>query len=178
MSPWRVKYCLIWEICFVKCADGKAFMGWLSSFLCGFMVSVKDVMTKDVVTVESGKTVVEAASVMAEKDLGCLVVVVKGFPVGIVTERDLVRRIVAVRGSFDVRVREVMSKTLVTIGPNVSLREAARVMASNRVRRLPVLDGNRLVGIIGASDFVRSVGRKTVAEEILSAVGRGSSSSV
>lgn len=142
------------------------------------MVSVKDVMTKDVVTVESGKTVVEAASVMAEKDLGCLVVVVKGFPVGIVTERDLVRRIVAVRGSFDVRVREVMSKTLVTIGPNVSLREAARVMASNRVRRLPVLDGNRLVGIIGASDFVRSVGRKTVAEEILSAVGRGSSSSV
>jgi len=147
-------------------------------FLCGFMVSVKDVMTKDVVTVESGKTVVEAASVMAEKDLGCLVVVVKGFPVGIVTERDLVRRIVAVRGSFDVLVREVMSKTLVTIGPNVSLREAARVMASNRVRRLPVLDGNRLVGIIGASDFVRSVGRKTVAEEILSAVGRGSSSSV
>jgi len=147
-------------------------------FLCGFMVSVKDVMTKDVVTVESGKTVVEAASVMAEKDLGCLVVVVKGFPVGIVTERDLVRRIVAVRGSFDVRVREVMSKTLVTIGPNVSLREAARVMASNRVRRLPVLDGNRLVGIIGASDFVRSVGRKTVAEELLSAVGRGSSSSV
>ncbi|MDD4326519.1 MAG: CBS domain-containing protein [Candidatus Bathyarchaeia archaeon] len=142
------------------------------------MVSVKDVMTKDVVTVESGKTVVEAASVMAEKDLGCLVVVVKGFPVGIVTERDLVRRIVAVRGSFDVRVREVMSKTLVTIGPNVSLREAARVMASNRVRRLPVLDGNRLVGIIGASDFVRSVGRKTVAEELLSAVGRGSSSSV
>ncbi len=142
------------------------------------MVSVKDVMTKDVVTVESGKTVVEAASVMAEKDLGCLVVVVKGFPVGIVTERDLVRRIVAVRGSFDVLVREVMSKTLVTIGPNVSLREAARVMASNRVRRLPVLDGNRLVGIIGASDFVRSVGRKTVAEEILSAVGRGSSSSV
>lgn len=147
-------------------------------FLCGFMVSVKDVMTKDVVTVESGKTVVEAASVMAEKDLGCLVVVVKGFPVGIVTERDLVRRIVAVRGSFDVRVREVMSKTLVTIGPNVSLREAARVMASNRVRRLPVLDGNRLVGIIGASDFVRSVGRKTVAEELLSAVGRGSSISV
>jgi len=142
------------------------------------MVSVKDVMTKDVVTVESGKTVVEAASVMAEKDLGCLVVVVKGFPVGIVTERDLVRRIVAVRGSFDVRVREVMSKTLVTIGPNVSLREAARVMASNRVRRLPVLDGNRLVGIIGASDFVRSVGRKTVAEELLSAVGRGSSISV
>lgn len=147
-------------------------------FLCGFMVSVKDVMTKDVVTVESGKTVVEAASVMAEKDLGCLVVVVKGFPVGIVTERDLVRRIVAVRGSFDVRVREVMSKTLVTIGPNVSLREAARVMTSTRVRRLPVLDGNRLVGIIGASDFVRSVGRKTVAEELLSAVGRGSSSSV
>jgi len=135
-------------------------------------------MTKDVVTVESGKTVVEAASVMAEKDLGCLVVVVKGFPVGIVTDRDLVRRIVAVRVSFDVRVREVMSKTLVTIGPNVSLREAARVMASNRVRRLPVLDGNRLVGIIGASDFVRSVGRKTVAEELLSAVGRGSSSSV
>jgi CBS domain-containing protein len=129
-------------------------------------------MTKDVVTIESNKTVYEAAELMTEKGLGCVVVVIKAFPVGILTERDIVRRIVAKKASFDLRVTEVMSKTLITVEPETSLKEAARVMSTNKIHRLPVLKQNKLVGIVAASDFVRNVGKKTTTEEILDALGR------
>jgi len=136
------------------------------------MPSVKDIMTKEVITIESNKTIYEAAELMATKELGCLIVVIKAFPVGIITERDIVRRIVAKRSSLDVKVTEVMTKTLITVEPDTSLREAARVMSANKIRRLPVLKDNTLVGIVVASDFVRNVGKKTTTEEILDALGR------
>lgn len=136
------------------------------------MPSVKDIMTKEVVTIESNKTVFEAAELMASKHLGCLIVTVKSFPVGIITERDIVRRIVAKHSSLDAKVSEVMTKTLITVDPDTSLKEAARVMSTNKIRRLPVLKGHKLVGIVVASDFVRNVGKKTTVEEILDALGR------
>ncbi|NLF89418.1 CBS domain-containing protein [Candidatus Bathyarchaeota archaeon] len=136
------------------------------------MPSVKDIMTKDVVTIEANKTAFDAAQIMTEKGLGCVIVMVKAFPVGIITERDIVRRIVAKRASFDTKVTEVMTKTLITVEPETSLKEAARIMSSNKIRRLPVLKQNKLVGIVVASDFVRNVGKKTTTEEILDALGR------
>lgn len=136
------------------------------------MPSVKDIMTKEVITIETTKTIFDAAELMTEKGLGCLIVVIKGFPVGIITERDIVRRIVAKRASLDIKVKEVMTKTLITVEPNTSLKEAARVMSSNKIRRLPVLEKNKLVGIVVSSDFVRNVGKKTTIEEILYALGR------
>lgn len=136
------------------------------------MPSVKDIMTKEVVTIESNKTVFEAAEIMAEKGIGGLIVVIKAFPVGIITERDIVRRIVAKHSSLDVKVSEVMSKMLIVVDPDISLKEAARVMSTNRIRRLPVLKQNKLVGIVVSSDFVRNVGKKTTIEEILFALGR------
>jgi CBS domain-containing protein len=136
------------------------------------MPSVKDIMTKDVVTIEANKTAFDAAQIMTEKGLGCVIVMVKAFPVGIITERDIIRRIVAKRASFDTKVTEVMTKTLITVEPETSLKEAARIMSSNKIRRLPVLKQNKLVGIVVASDFVRNVGKKTTTEEILDALGR------
>lgn len=136
------------------------------------MPQVKDIMTKEVVTIEPEKTVFEAAELMSQKELGCIVVTVKAFPVGIITERDIVRRIVAKRASFDVKVGDVMTKDLITIDPDASLREAARVMSNNNIRRLPVLKNKELVGIVVSSDFVRNVGKKTTAEESLDALGK------
>ncbi|MCW3984218.1 MAG: CBS domain-containing protein [Candidatus Bathyarchaeota archaeon] len=136
------------------------------------MPQVKDIMTKDVVTIEANKTVFEAAELMTQKGLGCLVVVIKGFPVGILTERDIVRRIVAKRAPLDQKITEVMTKTVITVEPETSLKEAARVMSTNKIHRLPVLKQNKLVGIVAASDFVRNVGKKTTSEEILEALGR------
>ena len=136
------------------------------------MPSVKDIMTKDVVTIEAHKRVFEAAELMANKSVGCLIVVVSGFPVGIITERDMVKRVVAKRSSVDQKVTEVMTKTLITVEPDTSIKEAARVMSTSKVRRLPVLKDNKLVGIVVATDFVRNVGKKTTTEEILEALGR------
>ena len=136
------------------------------------MAAVKDIMTEEVVTIGSDKTVFEAAELMSTKGLGCVIVIIKAFPVGIITERDIVRRIVAKRASLDVKVTEVMTKTLITVDPDTSLKDAARVMSTNKIRRLPVLKNNKLVGIVVASDFVRNVGKKTTTEEILDALGR------
>ncbi len=136
------------------------------------MPSVKDIMTKEVVTIEPDRSVFEAAELMASSGLGCLVVVIKAYPVGIVTERDIVHRIVAKHASLDQKVTEVMTKSLITVKPDTSLRDAARLMSANKIRRLPVLKNNKLVGIVVASDFVRNVGKKTTTEEILDALGR------
>ncbi len=136
------------------------------------MPSVKDIMTKEVITIEVNRSVFEAAELMSSSGVGCVVVVIKGFPVGIITERDIVRRIVAKRCSPDIKVTEVMTKALITVDPDTSLKEAARLMSTNKIRRLPVLKNNKLVGIVAASDFVRNVGRKTTTEEILDALGR------
>ncbi len=129
-------------------------------------------MSKNVVTIDASKTVFDAAELMASCGFGCLIVVIQAFPVGIITERDIVRRVVAKRMPLDSKVTEVMTKTLITVGPDTSLREAARVMSTNKIRRLPVLKHNKLVGIVVASDFVRNVGKKTTTEEILDALGR------
>jgi len=136
------------------------------------MPTVRDIMTKDVVTIDEKKSVLEAAQLMAQEELGCLIVTDKSLPVGIITERDIVRRIVAKRNSLDLKVSEVMTNTLITVGPDTSLREAARVMSANKIRRLPVLKNDKLVGIVVSSDFVRNVGKKTTTEEILDALGR------
>jgi len=140
--------------------------------LVKLMPTVKDIMTKEVITIEANRTVFEAAQIMTEKDLSCLIVVIKAFPVGILTERDIVRRIVAKRASLDTKITEVMTKNLITVEPETSLKEAARIMSANKIRRLPVLKQNKLVGIVVASDFVRNVGKKTTLEEILDALGR------
>ena len=129
-------------------------------------------MTKEVVTIDPNKTVFEAAELMSSKGVGCVIVVIKAFPVGIITERDIVRRIVAKRSSPDVKVTEVMTKTVITTEPDTSLKEAARLMSTNKIRRLPVLENSKLVGIVVASDFVRNAGKKTTTEEILDALGR------
>lgn len=136
------------------------------------MPKVKDIMAKDVISIGVDNSVFEAAELMSSNRVGCLMIMDGEVPIGIVTERDFVRRVVAKRLSLDTKVSEIMSKSLITVDPDASLKEAARVMSSNKIRRLPVLKQNRLVGIVVASDFVRNLGKKTVSEEILEAMGR------
>ncbi len=141
------------------------------------MPSVKDIMTKEVVSIDVNGSVFNAAELMSSNQLGCLVIMDKDVPVGIVTERDIVRRVCAKKLPGETKVSEIMSNSLITIDPDASLKDAARVMSSNKIRRLPVLQENKLVGIVVASDFVRNLGKKSVSEEILEAMGRYSSSS-
>ena len=93
-------------------------------------------------------------------------------PVGIVTERDIVRRVVAEKLPLEAKISTIMSKPLVTVDPDLSLKEAARLMSTNKIRRLPVSKDNKLVGIVVAADFVRNLGKKSMSEEIIEAMGR------
>ena len=136
------------------------------------MPKVKDVMTSTVITVESKKTVAEAAALMAEKDVGNLIVMEDNMPIGIVTERDFVRRVLAKEKTPKTKISEVMSTPLRVIDPDAPLKEAARRMVRKRIRRLPVIEDNKLVGIITATDFARHLSKKTFTDEILEAIGR------
>jgi predicted transcriptional regulator len=79
---------------------------------------------------------------------------------------------VANKKPLETKVSEIMSTELITINPDASLKDAARLMSTNKIRRLPVLKDTELVGIVVASDFVRNLGKKSISEEILEAMGR------
>ena len=136
------------------------------------MPIVKDLMTKDVLTIDSNKTVIEAAALMSQNDVGDLVVMENNTPVGIVTERDFVRRVLALGKSTKTRVSEVMSTPLKVIDPEAPIKEAARRMVNKGIRRLVVIKDNKLVGIITSTDFAKYLGKKTLSDGILEAMGR------
>ena len=136
------------------------------------MPTVKDLMTKNVVTIDVNKTVVEAAALMSENDIGDLIVMDDNIPVGIVTERDFVRRVLAEGKSTESKVSEVMTRPLKVIDPDAPIKEAARRMVNKRIRRLPVIKDNKLVGIITAADFAKHLSKKTLTDDILEAMGR------
>lgn len=121
------------------------------------VVSVEDFMTKKVVTIESSKSVFEAARMLAERGVGSLVVVEQGKPVGIVTDRDVLTR--AVVKGLDLKkvsVCEIMSKPLITVRPESSILEAIALMDKHSIRRIPVVRGEEIVGIITSSDVGRA----------------------
>ena len=136
------------------------------------MPSVKDIMNKTVSTITPDQTIFETAKIMSSDGVHCVLVVEKDAPVGLITERDIVVKIIAEKKSLDIKVNEVMSKKLITINPDASLKDAARLMSTNKIRRLPVIKQNKLVGLVSASDFVRNIGKKSLTEEILDAMGR------
>ena len=136
------------------------------------MPSVQDLMTRKVIKIEIQKTVLDAAKLMTEKMVGCLVIMDGQQPVGIITERDFVRRVVAQNRALNTSISEIMSQPLITITPNATLKKAARLMLNNKIRRLPVVKTKKLVGMIVVADFARQLSKKTITEEILNAMAR------
>jgi CBS domain-containing protein len=136
------------------------------------MPTVKDFMTTNVITIDVDRTVLEAAKLMHQQDVGDLVVMDGVEAKGIVTERDLVRRVMAMKKPFDTIVSDVMSSPLITIDQDAPLRDAARLMIKNKIRRLPVTKENILVGIVATNDFARHIGKKTFSEVMLAAMTR------
>lgn len=135
---------------------------------------VTEIMTEAPIdTIEQGLTVAFAANVMKERARGSLVVVDSGKPVGIITERDLVRRVIAeTRSPSATKVGDIMSEPLISIGPEATVSSAANVMYKNGVRRLPVIEGGRLLGIVTSTDLARAMQRESEKDDVLLAMGR------
>jgi CBS domain-containing protein len=133
-------------------------------------IPVRDVMTRPVITIDADIDVLTAAKRMALENVGCLIVVAGEKPIGILTERDLVKKIVAKASDPQaVKVGDVMSSPLVTISSEASLRDAAALMLKSCVKRLPVTSNGRLVGIITDTDLVSgsSLGLSDVLSDLL-----------
>jgi CBS domain-containing protein len=131
------------------------------------MTSVRDTMTANPLSIETSASVVEAARLMRQEHIGSLPVVKGGQLVGMITDRDLALRVVAENADpQSVTVGEVASHDTVTAQPDQDLDEALRLMAHHQVRRLPVAEGGRLVGILAQADVAHGEDREKVGEMV------------
>jgi CBS domain-containing protein len=138
------------------------------------MKRIIEIMTEAPVdTIERGLNVSLAAGIMKERARGALIVVDGGKPVGIVTERDLVRRVLAEgKNPSSTRVGDVASGSLISVGPEATVASAVDVMYKNAIRRLPVIEEGRLIGMITTTDLARAMQREGEKDPILRAMSR------
>ncbi len=120
------------------------------------MLKVEDIMVEDVITVDSDVPVMEAVKLMNENEIGCLVVTRRGKNVGIITERDLLKRIIAkLRDPTKTKVRQIMTKPLIIGDPDMDLEDATKLMFRRNIKKLPVIEGGNLVGLVSLTDIAR-----------------------
>lgn len=115
---------------------------------------VNELMVKNVVTIESDKTVLEACKKYKDQGVGCLVVMKNNIVVGIVTERDIIERVIVdQKNPKKAKVEDVMSKNIKTIHASAKIEKAADIMKKNKIKKLPVILNNEIVGIITITDI-------------------------
>ena len=113
-------------------------------------------MVKEVVTVDENASIKEAVDIMNEFQIGSLIVLEKGKAKGIVTERDFLKRVIAeAKDVANTKVKEIMTTPLVVVEPGTDLEEAVKLMFQNKIKKLAVVDANKLVGIVTLTDIAR-----------------------
>ena len=117
---------------------------------------VRDIMTKDIVTIEDGKTALEAAKIMSQKGISSLIVVEDGVPKGIITERDFVKKICAKQlQPSEIKIGAIMSRIRTVADPDTPIEIAVQRMANQGIRRLPIMYKGKVVGIITVTDLAK-----------------------
>jgi CBS domain-containing protein len=121
---------------------------------------IRDLMIREVITVDSDYTVKHTAEIMNRCGIGCVVVLENERVTGILTERDILKRIVAVaRDPEETFVSEVMSKPVIVVGPDVTLEDTVRLMFKHKIKKLPVMERHlgkeKLVGLVTLTDIAR-----------------------
>jgi CBS domain-containing protein len=116
-------------------------------------MKIKEIMTTDVRAVSANDSISEAANIMKQLDVGAVPVLDNHLLVGIITDRDLVLRAVAEGKNADERVSTIMTKNITTVSPDTDVHKAADLMASQQIRRLPIVENGRLVGIVSIGDM-------------------------
>ena len=131
------------------------------------MGQIRDVMTDNPTTCEPTATVADAAKVMAREDVGPVPIVEGGRLVGLVTDRDIIVRVVAEgRDVTSTTVKDISSKDLITVTPDEELDRALQLMAQHQVRRIPVVEGDRVVGIVSQADVARAADEEKTGEVV------------
>ena len=119
-------------------------------------LKVRDVMVREVVTVDENASVKEAVDIMNNFQIGSIIVLENGKAKGIVTERDFLRRVIAeAKDVVNTKVKEIMTTPLVVVEPSMDLEEAVKLMFQSKIKKLAVVDANKLVGIVTLTDIAR-----------------------
>jgi len=116
---------------------------------------VKDIMSNSVVSVDSSVTATDAVKIMEDIGVSAVIVLENNLPVGIVTDRDFAIKITAHSYPIDTPVRKIMSSTLISIDSNSDLSIASDLMSTRNIRKLPVIDDDKVVGILTSSDLAK-----------------------
>ena len=118
------------------------------------MGQIRDIMEKNVITIENDKTAQQAAEIIAEKDISFLVVINDGIPEGVLSESDFVRKVAATdKKSSEIKVSDIMSYKFRSVDPTTTIEDAVQKMLNKNIRRLLVIDNEKLVGVITQTDL-------------------------
>ena len=118
--------------------------------------SVRDIMIKDLLTISENERALKAAQVMTEKGVSSLIVLADDQPIGIVTERDFIKKICLKELKLSsVRVGDMMSRIRTSASPDTPIDVAVQRMVNNRIRRLPIIENGKVVGIITVTDLAK-----------------------
>ncbi len=130
---------------------------------------VRDIMTKEIVMIEGSESTLEAAKLMADRGISSLFVVKDGVPVGIVTERDFIKKVCAKELAISqVIVEDIMSKILTTAEAETPIEVAVQRMVNHKIRRLPIMERGKIVGIITVTDLAKHLRTTLLLEGALS----------
>ena len=117
---------------------------------------VRDIMTKDLLTISEKDTALKAAQLMSEKGVSSLIVISDEQPIGIITERDFIKKVCLKELKLSsVKVGDMMSKIRTSASPDTTIDVAVQRMVNNRIRRLPIIENGNLVGIITVTDLAK-----------------------
>lgn len=120
-------------------------------------MKIESLMVRNVITVQLDTSIYDAVKLMNKNRIGCLVVVCNDKIVGILTERDLLERVLEkCKNPKETVVSEIMTRRVIVGKPDMELVEATRLMLKNKVKKLPIVKGNRLVGIVTLTDIARA----------------------
>jgi len=131
-------------------------------------MKIEKLMVKSVITLPVDASAYDAVKLLNKNKIGCLVVVYNREIVGILTERDLLERVLEkCRNPKEIRVSQIMTEHVIVGKPNMELSEATRIMFENGVKKLPIVKGNNLVGIITLTDIARATSTDKETVELI-----------
>ncbi|MDD2233938.1 MAG: CBS domain-containing protein [Desulfitobacteriaceae bacterium] len=135
---------------------------------------VRDIMSENVVWVTPNTSLVEVARLMQKEDIGSVPVYEQNRLQGIITDRDMILRAIATgKNPNSLQANDIMSRNVVTVSPDTDVHEASEIMAGKQIRRLPVMENNKLVGIIALGDLAVERIHVDEAGEALSDISQG-----
>jgi CBS domain-containing protein len=119
-------------------------------------LKVEDVMTKEVITIDETATIKEAAEIMDKNEISCLIALRKGRAIGIITERDLLKRIIVeAKNPEKTKVGKVMSSPLAVVAVGTDLETALRLMFLKKIKKLPIVNKESILGLVSLTDIAR-----------------------